>query len=349
MNTQKPVIAVLFGGRSDTRAVSQHSARAVIESIDRDRYRIVPVGIDPSGAWYVYGGSPDAIANGTWLHSPSLIPAAVSPNRHVHGLVLIANGKKLRLDAALPVLHGSGGEDGGVQGALQLAGVPIVGCGVVGSALCADKILSHRIARDAGIAVAHHAVVRATMQLKTMQEAAALIGYPLYVKPPREGFSLGVSRVARPEQLEAALDLAFSFSGEALIEQEIAGREIGVAVLGTTTLSFGVPDEVVLHGAVFDYREKHLRETAGVRVPARLADEEEKAVLALAQRLYRLLACTGFARIDLFLDEAGTLFFNEANTIPDLTKRGRFPAMFAAAGISLTGVLTAAIEEAMAR
>lgn len=345
----KPTIGVLFGGCSHEYPVSIHSASAVLRSIDTARFDVVAVGIDRDGCWYRFDGAVEAIENDIWLDSGPCSPLALPFGTCAHGLLDLAHGTVVRLDAALPVLHGRNGEDGSVQGALQLAGIPVVGCSVTGSAVCMDKSVSHRIALAEGVSVAESAVVDATTDGDTLYRIAERIGYPLFVKPPREGSSMGLSRVPTPRELARAVDIALAYDANAMIEREIDGIEIGCAVLETASgLVVGEPDEIELNGSVFDYAEKYTCETANIIVPARISERTKHQVQEAGTRLFAAFGCKGFARIDFFLARDGRLYFNEANTIPGFTEHSRFPSMLQAAGLPLAEVLTIAIEHELA-
>ena len=349
MGATKATIGILFGGCSNEYPVSLHSAAAVMQNIDPGRFDVVAIGIDRSGGWHRYDGDVQSIENDSWLETARCTPVALPFGREARGLIDLSTGSLVRLDAALPILHGRNGEDGSVQGALQLAGIPIVGCGVTGSAVCMDKTGSHRIATAEGISVPEGALVDISMSKLEMYHIAQRIGYPLFVKPPREGSSMGLSRVESPDSLARALADAFAYDSEAILEREIDGSEIGCAVLESgRTLLVGEPDEIELNGTVFDYVEKYSCETANIIVPARIAERDAQRVKRAAMRLFRALGCTGFARIDFFLANDGRLLFNEANTIPGFTAHSRFPSMLKAAGLSLEEVLNVAIEEALA-
>lgn len=350
MHTSKPTIGILFGGCSSEYDVSLQSARSVIDSLDTSRFYAVPIGIARNGSWFAYSGPASAIADDTWLDPRHCKQLAFAFGKHARGLFELASGEKLHLDAALPILHGRNGEDGSVQGVLQLAGIPVAGCGVAGSATCIDKVLAHRIAVAEGICVARSTVIDAESGSEALQDAAARIGYPLFVKPSREGSSMGLARVTCPSELERAVDHARSFNCEVMLEREVTGIEIGCAVLECGgDLIVGVPDEIELNGAVFDYREKYSCETASIVVPARISAHDKLRVSDSAKKLFYALGCTGFARIDFFLAEDGRLYFNEANTIPGFTAHSRFPTMLEAIGIPLADVLTIAITEALAK
>ncbi|WP_139651953.1 D-alanine--D-alanine ligase family protein [Raoultibacter phocaeensis] len=345
----KPTVGVLFGGCSHEYPVSLHSASAVLRSIDAARFDVLAIGIDREGCWHRFDGAVDAIEADTWLESGRCSPLALPFGMQAHGLLDLKRNAVVRLDAALPILHGRNGEDGSVQGALQLAGIPVVGCSVTGSAVCMDKAVSHRIALAEGVSVAESALVDTSTDPGTALRIAERVGYPLFVKPLREGSSMGLSRVRLSRELAPAIDRALSYDDCAMIEREIDGSEIGCAILETEHgLIAGVPDEIELNGAVFDYTEKYSCETASIIVPARISERDARRVKDAAKRLFTAFGCKGFARIDFFLASDGRLYFNEANTIPGFTEHSRFPSMLEAAGIPLADVLTTAIAKALA-
>ena len=341
---EKRKIAVLFGGCSPEYSVSLQSAHGVITHMDRTRYEPVLVGITPEGDWFHYTGEVDRIGDDTWREGPCA-PAAVAPGRKERALLVFGEKEvqRISLDAAFPVLHGQNGEDGTVQGLFQLAGIPVVGCGVLASALCMDKDRAHKLARAAGVEVPEAKVLKKGME----QEATAMgdkLGYPLFVKPVKAGSSYGITRITGPEQLSAAVTLAFQYDDEVILEEAISGFEVGCAVLGNEALTMGEVDEIELSGGFFDFTEKYTLKTAAIHVPARISVEKAKQVKKVAGTVYRALGCRGFARVDLFLEPSGRILFNEVNTIPGFTAHSRYPSMMKAAGLSLEEVLTRIIE-----
>lgn len=345
MQNRKPKIAVLFGGASKEHDVSLKSAYAVLSALDEDRYEVLKVGIDRSGEWYLYTGPTERVAQGRWLEEEPVERVRVSTNSETRGLVCCDSGRLVSVDAALPLLHGVNGEDGSVQGLLSLGGIPVVGCGIAGSAICIDKVLSHRIAQTAGVPIAKMAMVTQRHSPAQIAAAAEEVGYPLYVKPAREGSSFGLHRVADEHELAACVADSFTFDDRLIIEKEIDGKEIGCALLEAgNELIVGELDEIVLNGSVFDYHEKYSCETADIIVPARLGQAQRQAVIETARFLFRLFGCTGIARIDFFLGTDGTLYFNEANTVPGFTAHSRYPRMLEAAGLSFPGLLETIID-----
>lgn len=341
-------ILVLFGGCSPEYAVSLQSAYSVLRHMDRERYRPIPVGITQAGDWFLYTGKWEAILAGTWQERHCL-PAAVSPNRRDHGLLVWRRGgmEIIPLDGAFPVLHGKNGEDGTVQGLLELAGIPVVGCGILASALCMDKMRAHQLVQAAGVEIPRSLVFDRKTSEQERMDGAASLGYPLFVKPLRAGSSFGISKVMSSDQLQGAWKSALKYDETMILEEAVPGFEVGCAVLGNKTLTIGEVDEVELSHGFFDYTEKYSLRTSAIHVPARVTKEQAALVKAAAATVYRALGCRGFARVDFFLTPSGNLVFNEVNTIPGLTAHSRFPKMLEAAGIPLEDAVTQAIEEAL--
>ncbi|MCB7513980.1 D-alanine--D-serine ligase VanG [bacterium 210917-SL.2.15] len=344
----KRTVAVLFGGCSSEYSVSLASAQAVVQHMDRERYTPVLIGISRSGAWLHYTGPVERMAEDTWNDPRWCAPAVVSLDRGDQTL-LVRRGEqieRIHLDAAFPVLHGKNGEDGTVQGVFELAGIPLVGCGLLASALCMDKDRAHKLAAVAGVSVPNSYVLGRGEAGEAASRAEAL-GYPIFVKPVKAGSSYGVTKVTERGQLAAAVELAFSHDDAVLLEECISGFEVGCAVLGNDVLTVGAVDEIELQSGFFDYTEKYTLKTAQIHVPARIRPEQSAQIQETARTVYRALGCRGFARVDLFLDAQGRIVFNEVNTIPGFTAHSRYPSMMKAAGLSLQEVLTAVIELAV--
>ncbi|NBI11842.1 D-alanine--D-serine ligase VanG [Colidextribacter sp. OB.20] len=342
-------IAVLFGGCSPEYGVSLQSAAAVLRHIDQSRYEPVMVGISQVGDWFRYTGPVDNIESDTWYSAETCTPAVVCPDRNAPALLVFGPGgmQKVRLDAAFPVLHGRNGEDGTVQGLFELAGMPLVGCGVLASALCMDKDRAHKLAQAAGVAVPRSAVLERWMGVTVAMAEGETLGYPLFVKPVRAGSSYGITKVLERGQLPAALELAFAYDDHVILEEAVPGFEVGCAVLGSKTLTVGEPDEIELAGGFFNFTEKYTLETSAIHVPVRIPVEQRERVKANAKRIYRALGCQGFARVDQFLTPDGRLVFNEVNTIPGFTAHSRYPNMMKAAGMSFEQVISSLIKLAV--
>ena len=340
-------ILVLFGGCSPEYEVSLHSAASVLEHMDWGRWRPVPVGISREGQWFLTEASPEQIAEDRW-QGPELCVKALLPPDRGGAALLPPGGERLPIDAAFPVLHGQNGEDGRLQGLLELAGIPVVGCGTLASALCMDKHRAHRLAAQAGVPAPRGFTLRRGFLAEEALRQASGLGLPLFVKPLRAGSSFGVSRIEALSGLLPALETALNYDTEALVEEAVPGFELGVAVLDTWEgpLAAG-PDEIELAGGFFDYGEKYSLLHSRIHVPARIAPEKAAEVRAAALAVYRALGCAGFARVDLFLRPDGQILFNEVNTVPGLTAHSRFPKMMEAAGLGLGEVLNIAIGEAL--
>ena len=337
-------ILFFFGGCSSEYTVSLASAQGILSHLDRAAYTPLLVGITRQGRWLYYTGPVDAIARDGWQEGPC-VPCTLSLDRWSRQLILLdGSGTRLSFDAAFPVLHGKNGEDGTLQGLLELAGIPIIGCGALSSALCMDKARAHALASRAGIAVPRGAVFPRGTAFDALETAAQGLGYPLFVKPVRAGSSFGITRVASQEALADAAALAWEHDRELILEAAVPGFEVGCAVLGTDTLTVGAVDEIELAETFFDYREKYSLLTSAIHCPARISPALTEKVQAAAKTVYRALDCKGFARVDFFLTPEGEVVFNEVNTIPGFTPHSRYPQMMQAAGISFDQLLTRMIE-----
>ncbi len=336
-NERKKRIAVLFGGCSTEYEVSLQSAYAVIEQMDTERYERILIGIcRRTGQWYLYQGNIDSIPEDRWLDDRTCTPVWVSTDRTVHGVC--CQGKNgtytIPLDAAFPILHGKNGEDGTVQGVLELAGIPVIGCGMLSSAVGMDKELSHRIAAAAGVPVAETVTVARPYDAHEIRKCARRLGYPLFVKPVRAGSSFGITRVCEEKGLIPAVESAFEHDSEVILEEQIRGFEVGCAVLGNKELTIGEVDEIELSEGFFNYEEKYTLKTSSIYVPARIPHEKADEVRHMAAVVYRALKCRDFARVDMFLTPEGKIYFNEVNTIPGFTAHSRYPGMMKAAGMT---------------
>lgn len=322
-------ILILFGGCSSEYGVSLQSAQAVLEHLNKDRWQALPVHINRTGQW-TYEGAPCTLR---------------LDRGHSALLLLDGSRRELAFEAAFPVLHGKNGEDGTVQGALELAGVPVIGCGALSSALCMDKDRAHKLAVLAGVQVPRGRVFTKNPSLKELEWSASELGWPLFVKPVRAGSSFGISRVSRPEELAEAVSAAFDHDREILLEESIPGFEVGCAVLGNPpNLTVGAVDEIELRGEFFDYEEKYSLKTSAIYCPARISPQTALEIQRVAKTVYTALDCRCLARVDFFLTPAGEIFFNEVNTIPGFTAHSRYPSMMKAVGLDFAALLDRLIE-----
>ncbi|WP_347489168.1 D-alanine--D-serine ligase VanG [Desulfoscipio sp. XC116] len=339
-------IAILFGGCSPEYGVSLQSAYSVIKHVDTSKYTPVLIGISSKGDWYRFDGDIEKIAADTWCNPSDCLPAALSPNRSAHTLQVFHSDRieSIPVDAAFPILHGKNGEDGTVQGLFELAGIPLVGCGTLASALCMDKDRAHKLARAAGVRVPNAFVLQKSMDAPIAPGQAASLGYPLFVKPVRAGSSYGITKVFDRHELPAAIKSAFEYDDEVIIEESITGFEVGCAVLGNKVLTVGEIDEIELADGFFNFTEKYTLKTAAIHVPARIPKEKAEEIKLTAKTIYQALGCRGFARVDMFLNAAGKIIFNEVNTIPGFTSHSRYPNMLKSAGISFEQLISSVIE-----
>lgn len=347
---EKLNVAVFFGGCSPEYSVSLSSASGVILNLDRERYEPVLIGITQKGAWYHYTGSVEKLLNDSWCNPEDCTPAALSPNRGEKQLLLLKEEgiQRIPVDIAFPVLHGGNGEDGTIQGLLELAGIPIAGCGTLSSALGMDKDRAHKLVSLKGIRVPKHLVLEKGADPAPAEAFAEVLGYPLYVKPVKAGSSYGVTKVSHPEHLSAAIELAFRYDSQVLLEENIEGFEVGCAVLGNGEPITGEVDEIELSGGFFDFTEKYTLKTSAIHVPARIDAAKAAEIKETAKQIYLALGCRCFARVDMFLTPVGDIVFNEVNTIPGFTEHSRYPGMMKAAGYTFRQVLNRILELALA-
>lgn len=341
----KRTIAVLFGGASSEYEVSLQSAAAVIDHIDPSAYDVILLGITRDGHWKRFSGTTDQIRSDTWENHSH--PALISPDRLTHGLLEITphGVKTTRLDAALPILHGICGEDGTVQGLLELAGIPCIGCGRLASALCMDKDAAHKLAASVGVRVPESVVLTHMGSAQWLTARTSHLQYPLFVKPVNAGSSFGITKVTDPEMLPDAAANAFAYDTSIIIEEGIEGFEVGCAILGTDHLLAGAIDEIELSDGFFDFTEKYNLHTSKIHMPARIDEVTARRIQETAKLLYRTMHCSGFARVDCFLTPEGEIVFNEINTIPGFTDHSRFPNMMKGAGLSFSELIHTMIEE----
>lgn len=342
-------IAVIFGGCSSEYEVSLESAHSVLENIDRNRFEPIPIGITPEGEWFRFNGDIRKIADGTWCNPKDCVHAIISPDREMHGLLEIGKNeiRGVFLDAAMPVMHGKNGEDGTIQGLLELAGIPIAGCGVLSSALCMDKNRAHKLVHMAGVPVPRSYVLTGKADTELAGEYAEILNYPLFVKPVKAGSSLGITRVTKREELKPAVNLAFEHDNEVILEENIEGFEVGCAVLGNEELITGEIDEIELTEGFFDFTEKYNLISSEIHVPARIPTKKAEEIKTTAKIIYKALGCSGFARVDMFLTPSGEVVFNEVNTIPGFTAHSRYPSMMKAVGLTFTQVISLIIDLAV--
>jgi D-alanine--(R)-lactate ligase len=336
-------LGIIFGGRSEEHPISVKSAQEIARHLDLEKYEPFYIGITKSGAWKLCNGPGADWDNGNCR------PAVLSPDKSVHGLLVLEEGRyeTIGLDLVLPVLHGKLGEDGAMQGLLELSGIPYAGCDVQSSALCMDKSLTYMAVKAAGIATPNFWTVTATENIDPDR-----LTYPVFVKPARSGSSFGVSKVSRKEDLPSAVDAAKQYDSKVLIEEAVAGSEIGCAVLGNDgDLLVGEVDQIALSHGFFRIHQEDEPESGSdnstVTVPANISEEARSRVQETAKAVYRALGCRGLSRVDMFLTEDERVVLNEVNTLPGMTSYSRYPRMMAAAGLPLAGVIDRMVSLAL--
>jgi D-alanine-D-alanine ligase len=361
-------VGVLFGGRSGEHEVSLVSAASVLQALDRNKYEAIPIGITREGRWVLPSGLPStggaagsakalthgvlgrALVDGQAVVLPAepgdaaLVPAA--PN---------AAGVPLPLAVVFPVLHGTFGEDGTVQGLLEMAGIAYVGAGVLGSAVGMDKDVQKRLYKQAGIPTTPYLAVRRSAWDNDPKSIVAAVRrqlrFPVFVKPANLGSSVGITRVRRASGLSSALEHAFEFDRKAIVERAVRNpREIEVSVLGNDEPQASLPGEVIPAREFYDYRAKYLEDSTRFIVPAKLRPRQTRRLQQLAIAAFRAVECEGMARVDFLLErKTGRIYVNELNTIPGFTPISMYPKLWAASGVDYAELLDRLIELARAR
>ncbi|MDO1584663.1 D-alanine--D-alanine ligase family protein [Rhizobium oryzicola] len=339
-------IGVLFGGQSAEHDVSIMSATNVMKAMDRGRYDVLPIGVDRDGCWWLGADDGEPLQPGRGVQV-ALLPGGKGR------LVAVGDGAATlpQLDVLFPVLHGRFGEDGTVQGYAELAGVPYAGCGLIGSAAAMDKDVAKRLLKQAGIPVARSVCLTASDPVSATAISDRL-GWPLFVKPARQGSSFGVSRVDGSQAFLPALETAFRYDAKVLVEEFLQGREIECAVLqhADGSLTVSPPGEIVTNKKhdFYNYEAKYFDpDGAAIHVPAKVVEAVVEQAKILAADAFRALGCDGIARVDFFLTEAGELYVNEINTMPGCTNRSMYPLALGKCGISYSGWIDVAIEFAL--
>jgi D-alanine-D-alanine ligase len=349
-------IGVLFGGRSGEHEVSLISAASVIQALDPAKYEAVPIGITKDGRWLAGTAAhkmlPPVLSE--VLRSGERVMLSADPN--VAALVPVSDSRSdvLRVDVVFPVLHGTFGEDGTVQGLLDLAGLPYVGSGVLGSAVGMDKDMQKRLFLQAKLPVGDFlAIGRAEWEQsrsKVLRAIQKKFRFPVFVKPATLGSSVGMTKAHNAKELAAAIDLAAEFAQKILVERAIRGREIEVSVLGNENPKASIPGEIVPHREFYDYAAKYLEEGTRLLIPAKLTRAQVKRFQEYAVRAFRSLECLGMARLDFFLEHrTRRILLNEINTIPGFTSISMYPKLWEASGLSYRDLLDRLIELALAQ
>ncbi len=354
-------VGVLFGGRSGEHDVSLRSAQAIMRAIDRERFEVVPIGITRDGRWMVGGDPLRALAEQSRL--PLELDSGAEDGSGQAGLPVQPGSRALAVtepawtgavDVVFPVLHGPNGEDGTVQGLLELADIPYVGCGVLASAVAMDKPTAKRLFAQAGLPMARWFAftwgewVRDRAAIE--RRVACELGYPCFVKPANLGSSVGVSKVRRPADLPAAVEAANRHDRKIVIEEAIDARELEVSVLGNDEPVASVVGEIVPAREFYDYEAKYVDDRSQLLIPAPISDEQAATARAMAIAAFKAIDGAGMARVDFFLERStGRILINEVNTIPGFTAISMYPKLWEASGLSFRDLVTRLIELALER
>lgn len=346
-------VLLLFGGVSSEHEVSCMSVSSVYENIDREKYKPFLMGITKKGEWYLYSGKIDRVRDNTWEKDrKNLKKAYICPDRGCHGIMVEKDGKlkKRHIDVVFPVLHGKNGEDGTMQGLLEIAGLPYVGCDVLSSAMCMDKDVCHTVLKAAGVPqVAWLSYLKDEDYEKIRKETEKKLGYPVFIKPANAGSSVGITKVHNAEELPLALSVAFSNDRKIVIEKAVEDPiEIECAVLGNDELRAGGPGEVVPADEFYTYDAKYFNEKSMIYIPARIEPEQAEKVRTIAKKAYKALGCSGMARVDFLINgKTGEIVLNEPNTLPGFTNISMYPKLLISDGMTYPEVISSLLELAL--
>lgn len=347
-------VGILFGGKSAEHEVSLQTARNVVDAIDKDKYDITLIGIDKIGKWYLCNNSHFLISE----NDPSLIKlntgsnlVSLLPFKSENQLITQTSQNLPHLDVVFPLLHGTFGEDGTIQGLLKLAHIPYVGADVLGSAIAMDKDVTKRLLKEAGIPITNFKTVHKNNDIPEFEKIRNVFGLPFFVKPANAGSSIGVSKIRSIDEYEKAVSLAFSYDNKILIEKAVAGREIEFSILGNQNDPIvSLPGEIIVNDDFYSYDAKYINSTgSSSQIPANIPEDITKKMQEMAIKTYKTLSCEGMARVDMFLTKDAEIFVNEINTIPGFTKISMYPKLWAASGISYAELIDRLIDLAIKR
>lgn len=350
----KQNLGLIFGGRSGEHEVSLQSAQSIAKAVNKERYNIYLIAVDKKGDWYLadkenYLKNPNdpAIIE---LHVKAEQQIAIIPYNNSNRIIQLSTGKHLgHLDVAFPIIHGTFGEDGGLQGFFSILNIPCVGADIAGSAIAMDKLIAKQLLVQAGISVADYLV--ATERTDISELAIAVeekIGYPVFIKPACSGSSVGVFKATSLEELKNFVTQALKFDNQVLIEETIDGREIECAILGNEELFASVPGEIIPRHSFYSYEAKYIdAEGASLEMPADIPEDIVTRVKDFARQSYKALFCKGMARVDMFLTKKGNLILNEINTLPGFTKISMYPKLMEISGISYSELIDRLVDLAI--
>ncbi|MCH5320110.1 MAG: D-alanine--D-alanine ligase [Eubacterium sp.] len=349
----KLTLGVIFGGVSSEHDISCISAKGIISNLDYSKYNIVLIGITKDGRWFLYNDNIDLLPEDKWIYSKSLVPAFISPDASVRGIIT-SKGEVIKLDVVFPVLHGKNGEDGTVQGLLQLAQIPFVGCDSTSSGVCMDKAVANAVADAFEIPQAKWCAITQYEYNENpdefLESAIQKLGLPIFVKPANAGSSVGISKAHNKEGLANAMEIAFKEDKKAVLEQFIDGFEVECAVMGNNKPVTGEVGQIVAAAEFYDFDAKYNNPQSQLHIPAEIPQEKRDEVKALAVKAYKALGCEGMSRVDFFVTkDDGRVLLNEINTIPGQTPISMYPKLFEAVGVSYKELIDRLINLALER
>lgn len=345
--SKKINVAILCGGQSAEHKISLLSAKNIIESIDKDKYNPILIGIDKSGKWIsnttsnllLNSDNPKLIELNTAESIVEYLPSRLDDLKH-----------NRKIDVVFPILHGPFGEDGTIQGLLKLTNIPFVGADVLGSAIGMDKDIMKRLLRDAGIPIAKFITLKSSQSIPSFQTIIDNLGSPVFLKPANMGSSIGVSKVTDENSYNNAIENAFEFDTKIIIEEFIQGREIECAILGNDKPMASILGEIIVNTDFYSYDSKYIdQKGADLQIPAPISDSITEEIQNLAIKTFQTLSCEGLARVDFFLTSDGQVFVNEINTLPGFTKTSMYPKLWEASGIDYPDLIDNLIQLAFER
>ncbi len=348
-------LAILFGGKSSEHNVSRLSAVSIIENVSKEKYNLFLLGINKQGQWFLYDGDIKNISDGSWEENPNNKKAIIPPDPSFKGLLLIDENmcSTVNIDVVIPVFHGRNGEDGTMQGLLQLAGVPFVGCDTCSSAACMDKVITCTMLTDNNIKKPRffwfrYCDFRKNKDSIIKEIESKISQYPMFVKPANSGSSVGISKAHNKDELVAAIEIAKNEDEKIIVEEAIEGHEVECAVLGNDDPIASITGEIVTSDVFYDYNSKYINNTSELYIPAKISEQTSKEVQSIATKAYKIMGCKGLSRVDFLVDKkTNEVFLNEINTFPGFTSISMYPKLMEHIGISFPELIDRLIDLAM--
>lgn len=345
-------VAVLFGGCSSEHEISLISASTFIDNLDKDKYDVHLIGITKDGEFFKYNGDTESIKDGSWINK-DVKKCIISPDRKHHGIIVFEDNSYsvINIDVAIPALHGKNGEDGTIQGLLQLADIKFVGCDCISSANCMDKELTHILLENAGVKMAGWVCGKSYEDKDVIvNRVESKFEYPVFIKPANAGSSIGVSKANNREELVKGLELAFDNDKKAIIEETIVGKEIECAVLGNQNPKATLPGEIAsANEELYDFEAKYVNPESTLYIPARVSQDILENVRTEAIKAYTAMGCEGLSRVDFFVKDNGDILLNEINTFPGFTSISMYPKMWENMGLKIDKLIDELISYALKR